>query len=613
MMEQTLHDNIIKWASKHLGSSFSFREHQLEAIESIIRNVVEDIHPTHIIEAPTGSGKSLIFMISAGVLSEYYHMSSYILCSDLYLFSQYEDAIRINKLPFGHLKGQTGNYACMRTQEDVRNSECRIAKIPWSKLYNSSTANQLGYSCASYCEYLKDRMKAQKSDVTLMTYQLYFYMINVIRPGLDPKSAPFKQRDVIFCDECHNIPSLVQGQYSPTIREALIEKLIELYKYNIRYHDGLFAEDELPDLRKEWPTENVLKKAWEGIWNAISDERMSNEDNLSLFNEYADMIAKFGNTVEYIEEALAVKKRSTEKLSKDDIAMYKVASWYRNYGCFISDFRTAINDCGAEYVVKQITIKDDTEEKVVTFNCAKEDYMCYKYLLGTSEHQVLTSATVGMREAFEDNIGIKYMDEETKFEKIPSTFDFTQSPVIISSKWKMSYDNKDISFPHIRDMIYQIVRAFKGQRGMIQTGSYENAKSIVMNAPYDLRDRFQLYNNSQEKSWMIEMHKAMDESVIIGPTLVEGVDLPDDLLRFIIIAKVPYLNLKDKLVKAKMNLFPEWYDSETANSIIQGIGRGNRSEKDWCITYIIDGCFPYLFQKTRKQFVPELQNRFKYV
>ena len=294
--------------------------------------------------------------------------------------------------------------------------------------------------------------------------------------------------------------------------------------------------------------------------------------------------------------------------------MYKVASWYRNHCCFISDFGTAVNDCGPQYIVKQVntTINNDDEpEKIVTYNCAKEDYMCYRYLLSTSKNQVLTSATIGMQSAYEDNIGIKYMNTKTRMDVIPSTFDFTNSPVLVYSKYKMSYNEKERSLPEIKNMIYQIIRAFKGKRGMIQTGSYETAQIIYKDAPYDIKPRLQLYNNSQEKSWMIEMHKATDDSVIIGPTLVEGVDLPGDLLRFIIIAKVPYPNLQDKLVKAKMNLFPQWYQSETANSIIQGIGRGNRFVEDWCVTYIIDGCFDNLYRQTRTQFPIELQKRIR--
>ncbi len=110
--ENKIRNQIIEWASKHLGDSFVFRKHQVETIEDIISNIVNKTHHTHIIEAPTGSGKSLLCIIAAGVLADYYDKKSYILCSDLYLYSQYEDFIRLNRLDFGALKGQTGNYYC---------------------------------------------------------------------------------------------------------------------------------------------------------------------------------------------------------------------------------------------------------------------------------------------------------------------------------------------------------------------------------------------------------------------------------------------------------------------------------------------------------------------
>ena len=57
-------EQIKEWASSNIGSSFVFRPHQAETIASIIENVIsKQSIPTHIIEAPTGSGKSLICMI----------------------------------------------------------------------------------------------------------------------------------------------------------------------------------------------------------------------------------------------------------------------------------------------------------------------------------------------------------------------------------------------------------------------------------------------------------------------------------------------------------------------------------------------------------------------
>ena len=111
---------------------------------------------------------------------------------------------------------------------------------------------------------------------------------------------------------------------------------------------------------------------------------------------------------------------------------------------------------------------------------------------------------------------------------------------------------------------------------------------------------------------MLRKHKASKDTIIIGPSLAEGIDLPDDLCRFIIILKVPYPTLTSKLVKAKMKLFPNWYASTTSNIIIQGIGRGNRNKTDYCQTFILDGCFKRLYNETKDQYSPELQHRIKF-
>jgi Rad3-related DNA helicase len=146
---------------------------------------------------------------------------------------------------------------------------------------------------------------------------------------------------------------------------------------------------------------------------------------------------------------------------------------------------------------------------------------------------------------------------------------------------------------------------------MIQTGSYANAKEIYDSAPTDIKSRMLLYNNSKEKDTMIVLHQTRKDTILIGPTLVEGIDLPGDHCRFIVILKVPYPIIVDDYVKRKMELFPLWYNSTTSNTIIQGIGRGNRYTDDYCTTYILDACFSSLYAATRSQYPIELQHRIK--
>ena len=100
---------------------------------------------------------------------------------------------------------------------------------------------------------------------------------------------------------------------------------------------------------------------------------------------------------------------------------------------------------------------------------------------------------------------------------------------------------------------------------------------------------------------------------MVGPSLIEGLSFDDDLCRFQIIMKVPYPSLADKFVSAKMNYDKQWYSNTTAISILQGVGRGVRNMHDWCVTFILDGCFERLFYSSFNMFPPEFSQRIKVI
>ena len=243
-------------------------------------------------------------------------------------------------------------------------------------------------------------------------------------------------------------------------------------------------------------------------------------------------------------------------------------------------------------------------------------------MLRNAPYKVFLSATVGGKDAYDENMGFRFDIDNSKDEElnksimdvIPSTFDFTESPVWFLNKFKMSFKEKEISFRHLKNIIYSICKTkFSNQKGMIQTGSYAFAKQLYEDAPYEIKQRMLVYNGSREKNTVIQIHQMSPDTILVGPTLNEGIDLPGDDCRFIIILKVPYPSLGDKLVKEKIKLFPLWYNSTTSNEIIQGIGRGVRYDGDWCVTYILDACFWNLYLSTKAQYSIELQNRIKMI
>jgi len=620
----TIEQYVKEWVNEKIGEEFEFRTYQLETIINIIENIINHQHRNYIIEAPTGSGKSLISIISAGVLADYFDLTSYILVSDLFLWEQYENFLKKYKYTgIASLKGQTGNYVCQLNKEDMKNADCKMAGLSWAAMFNPATIQKYGYDCAYTCEYVKARKKAIKAKVCIMTYQLFLFVMNNPDFNQDTHGIPiFKPHDVLFCDECHNVPGIVQQQYSPTIKETDFDKLELLFNGNIGLEGDLFKEAETPtDVKRKlsrFKSVHELRNELDSFWKLWINTESRKDEDYELMNKYEKILDAFSDTCTEIKNQISVKKTSNSYISKDDITLFKTASWYENYMCHWHDFNDAIRNTGVEYLLKEVTVSNEDKHISVAFKCTKEDYLVYNYLLSTAPYKVFLSATVGGKAAYDENMGFRFdldleKDEklnESKMETIPSTFDFSKSPIHFLNKFKMSFKEKDISFRHLKTVIYSICDTkFSGQKGLIQTGSYAFAKQLYDDAPYNIKQRMLVYNGSHEKNTVIQIHQMSSDTILVGPTLNEGVDLPGDDCRFIIILKVPYPSLANKIVKEKIKLFPLWYESSTSNQIIQGIGRGVRYNGDWCVSYILDACFWNLYLSTKDQYPEEFKNR----
>ena len=130
-----IQDKVRMHAAEILGNSFSFREGQLEAICKIVENSASGIKHT-MLEAPTGSGKSIIALMSAYVLYKEFNMKSYILVSDLTLYKQYENDIKkTGSTFFGCIKGKE-NYICAKNGCKVSQSACSLQRMSVIHLMN---------------------------------------------------------------------------------------------------------------------------------------------------------------------------------------------------------------------------------------------------------------------------------------------------------------------------------------------------------------------------------------------------------------------------------------------------------------------------------------------
>lgn len=567
MNKSELAERVKEWAKTHLGESFQFREYQIPTIINIIENALNGVK-TQVGELPCGSGKSIIALIVCGVLWEYYGKQSYILVSDLSLFEQYEADLKKYKLDWGHIKGKD-NYLCARNGHSMSNSECSLNMVPTPLLFDDKEALKKGYPCAHGCKYVQIRKQAQKAPITIMTYSFWLIARNYIADQVmdNPEDAPFKERDFIICDEAHKLPDIVQSHFAPRIDTDDMSYLYTLKEYGDAHHI------DLPSIESMKQTAHILHLVEKP------------EDVLMCAKRYESQLDKYTNL------AYELREKAKGKEDKSPYLKYlKAGLIARDCHCKFADFIPMIDEFGIETLIKTSSEKDG--ETHITLNCAYENQMVNKYFHEKAPKEFLMSATIGDCDIYRDMIGEKDIAPHlfSAFQ-VPSTFDFSKSPIYFDNRYRLSMTEKAKNIPYVVQNVIDICRKHTNERGLIQVSSYELSDAIYKALPADVKKRVIFYNNSKEKIDAIERYEASKNKILIGASLWEGLNFPNDKARFLIIAKVPYANLGDKLVKAKLDLIPGWYQNDVCNKITQGIGRIVRTPTDWGVTYILDGCF----------------------
>jgi Rad3-related DNA helicase len=115
-----------------------------------------------------------------------------------------------------------------------------------------------------------------------------------------------------------------------------------------------------------------------------------------------------------------------------------------------------------------------------------------------------------------------------------------------------------------------------------------------------------LLHDSENREEMIEFHVSNpNPTVLISPSMTEGVDLADDASRFQVLCKVPFPYLGDKVIQLRKAKNPGWYACQTARTIIQAFGRSIRNEKDHATSYILDTDWERFFRSSSSMFPKE--------
>jgi len=253
-------------------------------------------------------------------------------------------------------------------------------------------------------------------------------------------------------------------------------------------------------------------------------------------------------------------------------------------------------------ITKYINLVNDTwiieteENNIVIKPTLVGEYM-EKYIFRHAKKIVLMSATLPRSIIESFNI------TDYEYLNVPSSFSPTQRPAIWIPVANLARSAADpgMELKKLTNAIDAILNKFPDQKGMIHTVNYKIATHLMNNSKNT--KRFRTHKDSNERSDVLEKFKNdKDNSVLVSPSFTEGVDLPYDLCRFQVIAKIPYESLGNPQVKARMDVDPQWYATNAIVTMIQAYGRAMRAEDDEGITYILDSSLMNLINRWRTVF-----------
>jgi Rad3-related DNA helicase len=498
-----------------------------------------------LIDAPTGVGKSAIAMAAAKTAGR-----GFLLTSTKALQDQYLEAF-----PYvNSLKGK-GNYTCaINPIFKVDHAVCVADKKQKGDCMDNGV-----------CHYYNARNRALNGDFMITSYA--YYLMAVECGPLRKRGEPSLRREVMICDEAHELDTILADFIGFEINCATILK------------------DHSIDLMSIF---DVVSQT-----NYLSHDNMVKKCATLITEKITPTLAAYDRVIERIlNTALQLAGGDAKKISSQAVIQAKEITNLKDKldRLFKKMERFVQARAGTE---DEWLITPKREERKILFSPLVGRVGFNDYIACHADKVILMSASLGDPKQLAIEMGIP-LEEMTSI-SVGTPFDPDKSPVIYTPLLDMGMHDLEDNMPIAINAVKEVMDAHPNEKGIIHSGNYKISARILNDSSASIKKRLIGKANSNRgtdsNEELIEQHsEAKTPTVLISPSMHTGVDLKGDLSRFQIIVKLPWLNLMDPRIKKKSES-NEWYVNEMLKRLIQACGRSTRSEDDHSITYILDRGF----------------------
>ncbi len=392
------------------------------------------------------------------------------------------------------------------------------------------------------CPYFTAKDVAMAADVTTLNYAYFLAELNY--------SGAFARRELLVLDEAHN------------------------------------AEGALMNFVQVVIGEGALLRA--GLQRALPPDL---GDELAF--EFAELLLP-----ELRQRATEVE-RGLKDVSNEDAALQqlRVKQWLDGHSERIMLLLDSHNAGEVDWVVER---RHGPEGASLTFKPVAVAALAESYLFSYADRVLMLSATILDARTFLRSLGVD--QAEAEFISVPSSFPPENRPIVVRPAARLTRHYLDRDLPLLAQAVNDLALRHEDEKGVVHAHSYKIAAFIAKHASSEVRWRVVTHLDAAGRDAALARHlSSPDPTILLTPSMTEGIDLAEDLARWQVICKVPYPYLGDKQVAARMERDRDWYDWRTTLSVVQAYGRSVRSETDNAVTYLLDADFPNFLKRQQRR------------
>ncbi|HLR45945.1 MAG TPA: helicase C-terminal domain-containing protein, partial [Deinococcales bacterium] len=278
--------------------------------------------------------------------------------------------------------------------------------------------------------------------------------------------------------------------------------------------------------------------------------------------------------------------------SELSLAQLRTRQWLENVGGRLRTFAASAENGETDWVV------EEGRQRAVTFKPVRVSEFAEEYLFSYARRVVMLSATILDADTYLAGLGID--SSEAEIIRVDSHFPVRNRPVVLRPAARLSRHHLEENLPRLAAAVEEIMAEHPDEKGVIHTHSYRINSYLQRHLSARARERLITHHDSSGRDAALFSHlNSPDASVLLTPSMTEGIDLPGDLARWQVLCKVPYPNLGDAQVRGRTDQDPAWYAWRTCLGIVQAYGRSVRSVDDYAVTYLLDAAFPSYLARQR--------------